>query len=88
MVSSAQRNTMKTTIQYEPEADVLSVEYRRRKSIDYATEVGNLIVHFSRSGEPVLVEILNASKFTARAHALTCNRTVRKRRIARARSVA
>lgn len=87
MVSSAQRNIMKATIQYEPEADVLSVEYRRRKPIDYATEVGDLIVHFSRSGEPVLVEILNASQFTERAHALTCRRAVR-RRVVRPRSVA
>lgn len=87
MVNNAQRNNMKATIQYEPEADVLSVEYRRRKPIDYATEVGNLIVHFSRSGEPVLVEILNASQFTERAHALTCRRTLRRRAV-RARSVA
>lgn len=87
MVSSAQRNATKMTIQYEPAADVLSVEYRRRKPIDYATEMGNLVVHFSRSGEPVLVEILNASQFTERAHALTCRRALRRRAV-HARSVA
>lgn len=49
-------------ISYEPEADVLRVEMSR-KPIDYATEVGNVVVHFSRENVPVYLEFLEASKF-------------------------
>lgn len=79
MASSNTRKNTAMTLQYEPEADVLSVEYHRRKPIAYATEAGNIVVHFSKSGDPVLVEILNASRFTTRAHALTHRRSVRRR---------
>ncbi len=56
-------------ISYEPEADVLSWELSNR-SIDFAKEIGNVIVHFSKKDEPVLVEILEASKFLAKADSL------------------
>ena len=54
----------KTTkkISYEKEADVLRVEIGK-SPIDYAQEFGPLIVHFSKRGLPVYVEILEASKF-------------------------
>ncbi|MBI4434962.1 DUF2283 domain-containing protein [Candidatus Uhrbacteria bacterium] len=78
MAIAPQRKHAKMTLQYEPEADVLSVEYARRTPIDHAMEVGNLIVHVSRSGSPVLVEILNASQFTEHAHALTHRRLSRR----------
>ncbi len=54
----------KTTkkISYEKEADVLRIELAKTP-IDYATELGPLIVHFSKKGLPVYVEILQASKF-------------------------
>jgi len=74
------------TLQYEPEADVLSVEYARRTPIDRAMEVGNLVVHVSRKGMPVLVEILNASQFTQRAHALVRRRPLRRLGATHARS--
>ena len=35
------------------------------ESIDYAEEVGPIIVHFSKNGKPVLMEILDASEFIA-----------------------
>lgn len=78
MAHAKRRKSARATLQYEPEADVLAVEYARRTPIDHATEVGNLIVHFSRDDQPVLVEILNASRFAARAHTLT-KRRVRRR---------
>jgi len=53
-------------ITYEPEADVLRVEISKTP-IDYAREVGNLVVHFSRKGLPVYVEILEAKKFLLRS---------------------
>jgi len=46
---------------YEPEADVLSIELTG-KPIDYAKEVGNIVVHFTKHNIPVLVEILDASR--------------------------
>ena len=47
---------------YDAEANILSWEVAQGK-ISHAREFGNFIVHVSSSGKPVLVEILNASKF-------------------------
>lgn len=47
---------------YDPEANILSWEVAR-DPIDSAKEVGNFIVHFSKAGKPVLIEMLDASKF-------------------------
>jgi hypothetical protein len=55
----------RTKISYEPEADVLMWEITD-KPIDYAKEIGNVVVHFTKDNVPVLVEILEASKFLAR----------------------
>lgn len=54
---------------YEPEADVFSVEITG-KPIDYARELGNIVVHFTKRHIPVLIEILEASKFLAKARGL------------------
>ena len=51
----------RTKISYDPQADVLSVENNAHARIDYAQEMGNIVVHFSKKEEPVLVEILQAS---------------------------
>ena len=59
------RNKNRAKISYEPEADVLMWEITD-KPIDYAKEIGNVIVHFTKDGVPVLIEILEASKFLAR----------------------
>ena len=57
-------------ISYEPEADVLMWEVGKRAQIDFAEETGNVVVHFTKKGTPVLVEILEASKFLAVANQL------------------
>lgn len=54
---------------YEPEADVLRIE-TSKKPIDYATEMGNVVVHFSPDGVPVYFEILEATKFLKKASTL------------------
>ena len=54
------------TITYDKEADILSVENDTKTHIHYAEEMGNLVVHFSKKGQPVLVEILEASKLFKR----------------------
>ncbi|MFH1099239.1 MAG: DUF2283 domain-containing protein [Candidatus Uhrbacteria bacterium] len=60
----------KIQYRYEPEADVLSVEVSRAP-IDSAVEMGNVVVHLGKQGQPVLLEFLEASQFASRMHALT-----------------
>ena len=62
-------NKNKTKISYEPEADVLMWEITG-KSIDYAKEIGGVVVHFTKNNMPVLIEILEASKFLTKAKTL------------------
>lgn len=59
----------KVKISYEPEADVLAWEISKQ-TIDHAREVGNMVIHFSKSNVPVLVEMLEASKFLTKAEKL------------------
>jgi uncharacterized protein YuzE len=47
---------------YDIETNILCWEVAEGK-IEYAKEFGNLIIHFSPSGKPILIEILDASKF-------------------------
>jgi hypothetical protein len=47
---------------YDPEANILCVEIAKGK-IDHVREVGNFIIHLSGTGKPILLEILDASKF-------------------------
>ncbi len=51
---------------YDPDADVLAV-FLANKPFDYASEIGDFIVHFDKSNTPVYVEILNASRFLQNA---------------------
>ncbi len=39
--------------------------------IDYADEVGPIIIHFSKKGKPILMEILDASEFIAETTRIT-----------------
>ncbi|MEK7088040.1 MAG: DUF2283 domain-containing protein [Patescibacteria group bacterium] len=52
-------------MKYDKEADVLTLEADARAKIDYARELGNVIVHFTKDDFPVLVEILDASRMLA-----------------------
>lgn len=47
---------------YDLEANILSWEIGKGK-ITHAREFGNFIVHLSRAGKPILVEVLEASNF-------------------------
>ena len=49
-------------IRYSKDADAILVELSD-KPIDHAEESGQIIVHFSKEGEPVLLEILDAREF-------------------------
>ena len=47
---------------YDPEANIICLEIAKGE-ISHAREFGNFIVHLSKSGKPILVEIVDASKF-------------------------
>jgi len=49
-------------MQYDLETNILSWEIAK-DPIDHALELGNFIIHLSKARKPVLIEILNASKF-------------------------
>lgn len=49
-------------VKYSPEEDILMYEVSKAK-IDHAEEIGDIIVHYSKRRKPVLLEILNASRF-------------------------
>lgn len=47
---------------YDLEANILSWEIAEGE-IDHAREFGNFIIHFSKNGKPLFIEMLDASKF-------------------------
>ena len=49
-------------IRYSKDADALLIELCD-EPIDYAEASGQLIIHFSKDGKPVLLEILDAKDF-------------------------
>lgn len=51
-----------TKIRYNKEVDALLIEFSD-KPIDYAEESGQMIVHFSKEHELVLLEVLDAREF-------------------------
>jgi uncharacterized protein YuzE len=51
-------------IRYDREEDIVTFDVSS-ENIDYAEEIGPIIVHFSKQGRPVLLEILDASEFIA-----------------------
>lgn len=53
-------------IKYSKDVDALLIELSN-KPIDHAEEEGQVIVHFSKKGEPVLLEILDAREFVLRS---------------------
>lgn len=55
-------------VNYSSDEDILLYEVSKA-NIDYAEEAGDIIVHYSKRRKPVLLEILNASKFLDRVNA-------------------
>lgn len=47
---------------YDREANIISWEIAEGE-ISHAREFGNFIIHLSPAGKPILIEILEASKF-------------------------
>ncbi len=53
-------------ISYNRDEDIMLLEISP-DPIDFAEEMGPIIVHFTKKGKPVLLEILDASDFIAMA---------------------
>ncbi|MEW6006869.1 MAG: DUF2283 domain-containing protein [bacterium] len=53
-------------ISYDRESDIMMLEVCGG-TIDYAEELGSVIVHFTKEGKPVLLEILDASEILSLA---------------------
>jgi uncharacterized protein YuzE len=53
-------------ISYDREDDIMLLEVSAEQ-IDFAEEMGPIIVHFNKGRKPVLLEILDASEFIAAA---------------------
>lgn len=49
-------------MQYDPEANILCWEVAKGQ-INHVREFGNFIVHVSKTGKPIIFEMLDASKF-------------------------
>jgi uncharacterized protein YuzE len=47
---------------YDPEANIMCMHVSEGV-IDNAREFGNFIIHFSKAGKPIIIEILDASSF-------------------------
>jgi hypothetical protein len=60
-------------MQYDLETNILSWEITK-DPIDHAIELGNFIIHLSKGKKPVLIEILNASKFVGQADKIKLER--------------
>ena len=57
-------------ISYNRKDDILLFEVGDGK-IDYAEEMGPIIVHFNTKGKPLLLEILDASEFLTQTTKVT-----------------
>ncbi len=53
-------------LRYSKDSDALMIELSD-KPIEYAEEEWPIIVHFSKAGEPVLLEVLDAKDFVLNA---------------------
>ncbi len=51
---------------YDNESNILAITIAKRK-FDYASELGDFVIHFDKSNKPVYLEILNADKFLFQA---------------------
>lgn len=47
---------------YDKTDDILMI-WLAKEPVDYAEKTGDMIVHFTKTNKPVLLEVLNASDF-------------------------
>lgn len=51
-----------SNMRYSKDVDILTVKISD-EPVDYAEEAGQVIIHFSKDGKPVLLEIQDAKEF-------------------------
>jgi uncharacterized protein YuzE len=49
-------------LRYDAESDVLMVVVSESGKLSHAEEMGDIVVHLGKNGEPLFLEVLNASK--------------------------
>lgn len=49
-------------MRYDSESDVLSIVVKESGKLSHAEEMGDIVVHLGKDGEPLFLEVLNASK--------------------------
>jgi uncharacterized protein YuzE len=49
-------------LKYDSESDVLLVVVSESGKLSHAEEMGDIVIHLSKHGEPLFLEVLNASK--------------------------
>lgn len=52
-------------MKFDPESNIISWEISKG-AISHAYEFGNFIIHVSKAGKPILIEILDGSKFVGK----------------------
>ena len=49
-------------LRYDAESDVLTILLSKSGRLSHAEEMGDIVVHLGQKGEPLFLEVLNASK--------------------------
>jgi len=49
-------------LRYDAESDVLLIVMSESGKLSHAEEMGDIVVHLGEKGEPLFLEVLNASK--------------------------
>ena len=62
---------------YDIESNILSWEVARGE-IDHVLEVGNFLIHVSKSRKPLYIEILEASKFVGQMEKINIAQEIKK----------
>lgn len=72
---SGEEREIPLNVHYSRDEDILTYEVSG-EPIDYAEGMDSVIVHFTKDGKPVMLEILDARKFLAQTVDTTKKRTV------------
>jgi uncharacterized protein YuzE len=49
-------------LKYDPESDVLMIVVSDSGNLSHAEEMGDIVIHLGKEGEPLFLEVLNASR--------------------------
>lgn len=49
-------------LRYDAESDVLMIIVSESGKLSHAEEMGDIVIHLGHNGEPLFLEVLNASK--------------------------